>query len=363
MRIGVDAHVLGGKRQGSRTWLLNILRAVDPARTDLTWIIYSFDPAATAALIDRPGTVHRRLPDSPAALRLTRHLPQAARRDRLDVLLTQYQAAVFCPCPQAVVIHDVLFESHPWMFPWAMRLRLQAGCRWSARRSRSVITVSDYSRREILARYRVPADRLFVATNAPAPPPTPSPAQRAMVAGLGGFLLCVGRLEPRKNIGLALRASAGARARGVKLVIVGERETWGPGLALDDTGVVYLAQAEDGLLQALYEAAIALVYPSLGEGFGLPVIEALRAGTPVLSSDATALPETGGALARYFDPSSPDAEMLLGALIDDAIARPGRLHPGDVAAHLARFDWHRSARVLVEALEATSGTNSFGRTR
>jgi glycosyltransferase involved in cell wall biosynthesis len=351
MRIGVDAHILTGKPQGSRTWLRNILREIATIAIDDTYVIYSFDPVEAAALLGPGPFEHRQLPRGAAAVRLLFHLPMAARRDRLDVLMTQYLCAPLCGRRQVVVIHDVLFEAFPWMFPWAMRLRLQWGCRFSARRAAAVLTVSDYSRREIAERYGTPAERLFVAANAAGPAAEPGAEDRAKAAALGPYVLCVGRLEPRKNIGLAVRATAGARTRGVKLVLVGAQESWASGSSFSGVNVVSLERADDGLLAALYAGAIALIFPSLGEGFGLPVLEAIQTRTPVIASGLTAIPEVGGVLAHYFDPSAADAEAVLAALIEQEIANPRRLPDQAAAVHLARFNWRDSALVVIKALQ------------
>lgn len=112
-------------------------------------------------------------------------------------------------------------------------------------------------------------------------------------------------------------------------------------------GVIHLGEVSDAMLDALYRGARALVFPSFAEGFGLPLVEALSRGTPVISSDATAMPEVCGPFARYFDPTAPDAAARLAALIDEIPTSP----PTDrVREHLARFSWDRSALLFVDAL-------------
>lgn len=350
MRIGIDAHALTGKRQGSRTWLLNVLRHLSPSVHGHELFVYSFDPDQAATLVGSHGYHHRPLPDGPAIARLLWHLPRAAFTDRLDVLLMQYQIAPFCPCQQVVVIHDVLFESQPAWFPPAMRWRLRLGCRYSAWRAKRVVTVSEFSRQEIAQRYHIAPERIVVAPNAAEPARHSDEVARARVRALGRFLLCVGRLEPRKNIALAIRASAAARTAGIRLVIVGRHEDWAPPLTVTGLNIVHIPEADDALLEALYEGALALIYPSVGEGFGLPVIEALRAGTPVLCSNTTALPEVGGHLASYFDPCATDAEAELATMIAAAFRKPRRLDPELVASHLKGFDWCASANAVARAL-------------
>ena len=357
LRVGVDGHILTGKFQGSRRWLINILREVASLDRGHTYVVYSFDPDQSARLLGSGPFEHRRLPEGAAAFRLLCHLPIAASRDQLDVLLTQYHVPPICPCRRVVVIHDTLFESHPWLFPPVMRMRLQLGCRWSAHHADATITVSRFSAGEIAARYHVPPEKLFVARNGVDPLAIPDRDDREDIAALSPFLLCVGRIEPRKKIDLALRATERARAAGVKLVIVGADEHWNAE-PLSGQNVMRFEAVTDSKLLALYAGATALLFPSQCEGFGLPVLEALRFGTPVLASGLTAIPEAGGALARYFDPMQADAVETLGRMIDEELVARRRLDPDEVAQHLAAFNWGASAHAVIEALERALRQNA-----
>ena len=357
-RIGVDAHVLTGKFQGSRSWLENILREVGQADRRNQYLIYSFDPDPTRALLPFPNFEHRRIGIPSAIPRLFAYWPWVCLRERLDGLLTQYISPPLAPCRQLVVVHDVLFESHPWMFPAAMRWRLKLLCRLSAWRATAVLTVSDYCADEIARRYRVARNRIVLARNAAPVGVSAAAETEAEAAALRPFLRCVGRLEPRKNVALALAASARARAAGIRLVVVGKEDFGSEDLAhalAQAANVVHRREVPADLLATLYRHALALVYPSRGEGFGLPVLEALNAGTPVLASDRTAIPEVGGPFARYFNPEAEDAEAALAALIDDVVAHPHRLSGEDLHAHLRRFDWQTGAAALIDVIERMPG--------
>ena len=349
-RIGIDAHVLGGKFQGSRTWLEGVLGAIGRLDERNRYVLYSFDSAATRAAFPQPQFEHRGIGLRPSIPRLLAFWPWAARRDRLDALMTQYVAPPLGGSRQFVVVHDVLFETHPAIFPPVMRWRLRLLCRWSARRAATVFTVSRYSAGELTRQYGLAPERVHVAPNAVPTAREPDPDDLARAASLQPFLLCVGRLEPRKNIALALEASAAARARGMRLVVVGREDFASHPLAralAEAPGAVHLRDVSESLLAALYRKAAALLYPSLGEGFGLPVLEALAQGTPVLASDRTAIPEVGGGLARYFDPTAPDAAAQLTALIEEIPPRPA---PEAVRAHLEGFSWQVAAREIIAAV-------------
>lgn len=354
-RVGIDAHVLDGKFQGSRTYVEAILTEIGRIDPHNRYIVYTYQPERARERFDFANFEHRLITVRSAIPRLLAFWPWAGWRDRLDVLITQYIAPPLFPGRQFVVIHDVLFESHTWMFPTMQRLRLQLLCRLSARLATTIFTVSDYSACEIASRYRVPPDRIRLTRDGIAALPQPDADAVRQAADLRPFLLCVGRLEPRKNIALALAASAAARARGMRLVVVG-REDFRAADLVDSLArgenVVHLRDVSPMLLSALYAQATAFLYPSLGEGFGIPVLEALASGTPVIASDRTAIPEAGGSLAHYFNPEAPDAVAALAALIDRAETSMPRPAPQQVAAHMAQFDWAIAARSIVEAVNA-----------
>jgi glycosyltransferase involved in cell wall biosynthesis len=353
-RVGIDAHVLDGKFQGSRTYLENILPEIGRLDRRNRYVIYSFDPDRTRAAFDFPSFEHRRISVHAAIPRLLAFWPWACRRDRLDVLLTQYVAPPLATCAQFVVIHDLLFESHPQFFPPPMRWRLRLLCRLSAWRARAVFTVSDFAAAEIKNRYHIRRETISITPDAVRPPAPLEPEAAAQAAALQPYLLCVGRLEPRKNVGLALAATEAARAAGTRLVVVGREDFYSIGLARQlaaSPNVIHLRDVPPALLAALYRHALALIYPSFGEGFGIPVLEALSHGTPVLASDRTAIPEAGGTLALYFSPERPDAIAALAALIGEVQDGQHRPHADAIAEHLARFQWSQSAATIIDAID------------
>ena len=152
----------------------------------------------------------------------------------------------------------------------------------------------------------------------------------------------------------ALAATEAARAAGTRLVVVGREDFHSVDLARQlaaSPNVVHLRDVPPALLAALYRHALALIFPSFGEGFGIPVLEALSHGTPVLASDGPAIPEAGGTLARYFNPERPDASATLAALIREV--QDGQHWPAAdaTAEHLARFQWSQSAATIIDAID------------
>ncbi|MDP4021769.1 glycosyltransferase family 1 protein [Methylobacterium sp. NEAU 140] len=347
-RIGIDAHVVTGKPQGSRTWLINIVGRAAARHPEATYVVYSGDPEVCARTISGPNIEHRRLPRVPAAVRLLAVWPWLVLRDRLDTLLTNYIAPPLVPGHrQVVVVHDILFETHPEFFPWRMRWRNRILTRLSAQRARLVLTISDYSRDRIAEIYRVPPARIAQIRCGTEPPPD---AGTPPLADGRPYLLMVGRLEPRKNLGLVLDAFARLPAGAARLIVVGKGDGERPG-TLDRLArtpdAIHVAAIDDRGLSGLYAGAAALVFPSRGEGWGIPVLDSLARGTPVIASNRTAIPEAGGPAAHYFDPEAPDRVERLAALMRAAIDGTLPFDAAAARAHAARHDWDGPAAAFV----------------
>ncbi|NKY41745.1 glycosyltransferase, partial [Cellulomonas septica] len=320
-RVGVDAHVLDGKFQGTRTWVLETLRRAPALAPDLTFVVYSGDPARTAAMLGDVVVEHRVLPPGGPVGRNLRFWPRAVREDRLDVLVTQYFSPPRYPGRQLVVVHDVLFETHPEFFGRGTRWRNKVLVGWSARRAGTVATVSEYSRSQIARVYGRREQDVLLVHNGVEPPPPTSAALPAQVPAGTRYALMVGRLEPRKNLALALDAFARVADPDVRLVVVGRDDFEDPAtlarLAAEPRAV-HLSDVPQDELWELYRRATVFLFPSRGEGWGIPVLEALAVGTPVVASDATAIPEAGGAACTYVDLAAPDAAAAFAAHLTDA---------------------------------------------
>jgi glycosyltransferase involved in cell wall biosynthesis len=352
LRIGIDAHVLTGKPQGSRTWLVNIIGRAAARHPDATYVVYSHDPEACAGIVSGANIEHKRLPRVTASLRLLAVWPWLVFRDRLDTLLTTYIAPPLVPGNrQVVVVHDILFETHPEFFPWRIRWRNRLLTRLSARRAKLVLTISDYSRDSIAKVYGIERDRIAEVRCGSTPPR--ASAERSPLADGRPYLLMVGRLEPRKNLGLVLDAFARLPEGAARLIVVGKgdgerSETLDRLTRTPDA--VHIAGIDDNGLSDLYARAAALVFPSRGEGWGIPVLDSLARGTPVIASSLTAIPEAGGSAASYFDPDAPDRVERLTELMRAAV--DGRL-PFDASAaraHAARHDWDGPAATFVDLM-------------
>jgi glycosyltransferase involved in cell wall biosynthesis len=251
-------------------------------------------------------------------------LPRAARG--CDVLhCTTFRGPLRARPPVVVTIHDLAFLRRPETFPAWHRLSGRALAGPVARRADAVVALSEFTKAETVELLGVPEQRIRVVPNGVEPVFTPEGP-----AAEGDYVLAVGTIEPRKNLP---RAAEAARLAGVELRVAGA-EGWGGVEA--DGGVGFVADEE---LAALYRGARCLVLPSLYEGFGIPVLEAMACGTPVVASAGGALEETSGGAAVLVDPLVPES-------IAEGIAEAGRRRDDLRAAGLARaaeFTWSRAA--------------------
>jgi len=249
------------------------------------------------------------------------------------------------------VVHDLAFERHPVAYQVADRAYLRLSTRWAVSRSRLLIAISESTKHDLVDMYGVAPERIRVVPlgiSAPAVPP--APLSRLTELGLNGsFVLQVGRVEPRKNQSAALAAVE--RLDGVTLVIAGpERDADLSERLRNSAHCRVLGMVDQPMLELLYRRAAAVVVPSLYEGFGLPVLEAMARGKVVVAAKSSSLPEVGGEGALYFHQSAaPDqlASVLEAALGDQTlrtkIARAAR-------ARAARFTWDKTAAAIAAVI-------------
>lgn len=262
-----------------------------------------------------------------------------------------------------VTLYDLSFYLYPEYFRPFHRLYLQLGTRLSARRAGRIITISESTKRDAVRLLHVDAARVDVA-----PPGVDAQFFRSMEAKTieafrreknlpEHFVLCIGTREPRKNIPSLLRAFALARRQlqfPHRLVLAGGRGWMDADIShvLQETGleheVLFPGFVPHEELPLWYHGADVFVYPSQYEGFGMPVLEALASGTPVITSNVSSLPEAAADAALLIDPGSPEqlAEALVRVLRDQALREEMKTRG---IKHAHQFTWDRTAQVTAES--------------
>lgn len=367
MRIGIDTHAAEQEGTGDCTYVRHLSRALLELDGENDYVFYGFDPLHPfySGLPRRARVAVRRLWPPQAALRIPLALAAVSYRDRLDVLHVQYLGPVVHRGALVVTVHDLAFLRAPETFSRLTRGGLRWQVRSTVQRANAVITGSEYSRRDIGAAYGLGDDRLRVIPDAPAPHFVPSVQDGILQRRLGiqgRYLLCLGRLNPRKNLLGVLRAFECARPRlaePMRLVIAGPRDYRSENLdaaieaspCRDD--VVRVGYVEDADLPILMSGATACVYVSFFEGFGLPPVEAMSCGTPVIASSATSLPEVLGDAALLVDPNRVDEiAAAIVRIASDVDLRAALAQKGLERA--SRFSWRTAALQTLETYRAAA---------
>jgi glycosyltransferase involved in cell wall biosynthesis len=322
--VALDADVLGRQRTGDETYVENLLRRL-PA--------VGGDELRFAAITRRPelvpdGIEPVELDARFQELRMALALPRLLRRLRPALAHFQHALPLRCSCPAVVTIHDLSFEHDADSMGTLDRWIFKRAVPRAARAARRVIAVSERTKRDLIGLYGIPAERIAVI------PHGVDPAFGPGEDGVHDYLLYVGAIQARKDPLAAAEAAAGV---GLPLVVAGpERE---PGLAreLEKRGADLRGYVEKDQLARLYRGAACLVLPSRYEGFGLPVLEAMACGTPVVAYPDPALREVAGDVAVYAEPGAL-AEAIRRALADrDRLAAAG-------LERARLFSWDETAR-------------------
>ncbi|HEY2410911.1 MAG TPA: glycosyltransferase family 1 protein [Pirellulaceae bacterium] len=263
---------------------------------------------------------------------------------------------------QVVTIHDCAFFDQANCFSRAFAAWYQFLVPRLARAARRIIAVSEFSKQRIVELCRVPAEKVSVIYSGVGNQFRPHSvdeiaAVRTKLALPQRYILCVGSLEPRKNLGRLLQAWQRVQPRlaGLSLVLVGAKSHVfrDAGLSESPPGVHLAGYLDDELLPAVYAGAELFVYPSIYEGFGLPVIEAMASGAPVITSNVTALPEVAGDAAAFVDPLHVDSIAAgIETLAQNEQQKSELRQKGIIRA--AQFNWENTARETWRVLEAAA---------
>lgn len=361
MRIAIDAHSVGTGLGGNESYATNLVEALAEIDHVNQYTIYVTKASGRARFENRwPNfSVRSTLPHTPF-IRIPLTLSRELRRKPVDVLHVQFTAPPLAPCPVVVSIHDLSFEHLPQTFKRRSRMQLRMTVRRSARQAAQVLTLSKYVRHDVIATYGVCPEKVtaipIAASEHFSPVSDQAELQRIKQKyGIDGeYILSVGAIQPRKNLPRLLEAYSFLRlsqpdVKLPRLVLVG-KSAW----LYDETlrkirelglvdSVTLTGYVPEGDLPALYSGTSCFVYPSYYEGFGLPPLEAMKCGAPVIVGNQTSLPEVVGDAAMLVDPFEVGS---IAAAISKVISDPG-LRGALRTAGLERaklFDWRETAR-------------------
>ncbi len=358
MRIGIDAHALGTGVGGNETFVRQLLLGLRETQPDADIVAYVNREVASAPNTAAGFTTHP-LATRSSWLRVPFALPWAVRKSGADLLHVQYIAPPICPCPFVVTLHDMVWKQFPETLTAVDRHRLAALVPGTLRRAARVFCVTEAMKRETTEYYGVSPDRIDVVYNSADPryQPTGEEGEADRIGSKYGlpehYVAYLGALQPRKNVVRLATAFARLKDRGLphKLVLIGKKRwLYGPmeeqiaALNLGDR-LMFTGYVDDDDLPVLLRAADAFAYISLYEGFGLPVIEAMACGTPVLASTDPALQEVSGGHAVHCDPLDTDAiaDGLERILTDDALRARLRTAGPERAAFFTHANMARAA--------------------
>jgi glycosyltransferase involved in cell wall biosynthesis len=355
IHVAVDGSFWGGQERGVA------------AATRRLWRAFLDERASAGVTVFAPASVASAWPVSHVAVgplagasRFTWQqfaLPALLRTHAIDLLHCPcYTAPLTASCRTVVTVHDLIAWTHPRLAGWRNALHLRTLVGAGIRRADAVCVPTDVVRRAVVDRFGVPPQRVFVVpwgVDADIAPWPREAAARDVYRRFGvsePFVLLCGCVEAKKNVVAAIRAAADA---GVLLLVAGP---WVSSSAAVVAGAArggrwrYLGFVSPSALSALYSAAVALLMPSHVEGFGLPTIEAMRCGCPVIASDTPALAEVCGGAALHVPASDPTAlAKAIRSVATDAARRDDLVARG--LARAARFSWSASVGEFAAALD------------
>ena len=372
MRIAIDAHSVGTGLGGNESYATNLIEALAEIDQTNRYTLYVTKREAVERFGNRwPNfSVRSTLPHTPL-IRIPLTLSAELRRNPVDVLHVQFTAPPFSPCPVVVSIHDLSFEHLPQTFTWRSRKQLRITVRRTARQASQVIALSEYARNDIVETYQIRPDKISViplsAGDHFRPVRDEEELQRVrQTYGIEGeYMLSVGAIQPRKNLGRLVAAYSHLRdakpeGKLPKLVLAGKcawlyDETLRAikELSLSES-IILTGYVPEGDLPALYSGALCFIYPSYFEGFGLPPLEAMQCGVPVIVGNRTSLPEVVGDAGVLVDPFDVNAlAAAIEKVISDSNLRAKLSVQGLARAKL--FEWRETARQTLAVYQKAAG--------
>jgi glycosyltransferase involved in cell wall biosynthesis len=376
MRVGIDATALPSKPVGAGIYTINLVRALHSL--DLGYDLVVFATQRGRDVIDlpeKPGFHWVVVPELNPAIRLVWEqvvFPNLVRRDKLDLLHSlHYTKPIYLPCASVVTFHDMTFLIYPQLHTRVKRMIFPLFIRISARQADALIAVSESTRQDSIRLLNLAPKKIFSTPLGVSQgyqqitDPVLLTDVRRKYKLPSGFILYIGVVEPRKNLPLLIRAYASLVEQGIeeKLVIAG-RYGWMSDevfelvdrLGLSER-VIFTGYIEQYDLPAIYNLASIFVYPTLYEGFGLPVLEAMACGTVVITSAVSSLPEIVADAGVLLPPADEDAlSKAMLRLINDPLERRRLADAG--LARAAQFTWRNTALETSKVYRTVAGGHS-----
>ncbi len=369
MRIAVDARSLEEEiRTGVARYLSNILRELALLETEDDFLLLFQNKVADDAILSQK-CFHKRLVKVPFPPRKKVPweqiwLPRYLQRIDVDLLFSpSYSAPIFSPVETVVTVHDITYEVNPKWFHPKERIKMRTLTRVAAKRADHIIAVSESTKRDLVDYYKISSDKISVIYEASNEKFKPAVVERNRIVNKyklnNNFFLYVGSFFARRNIPVLIEAFQYVREEvpDVELLLIGQDRSYPPlklnqlltgkGLNEKVKWIEYVSEAD---LVTLYNLASAFVYPSSYEGFGLPVLEAMSCGTPVITGDRSSLPEVVGKSGLLVEPT--DARAFAAAMIGILKNEELRRNLSEKGMERAKkFSWRRAAEETLEVFK------------
>lgn len=367
MRIGIDARFFGPQETGIGRYVERLISHLEQQDDHNEYVVFLRAKAADLWQPKNPRWSKVVADYHWYTLAEQRYMPGIFRRSKLDLLhVPHFNVPLLYRGRFVVTIHDLILDQFPTerattLEPIIFKIKFaayQAVVRHAIRDSQAVITVSEHSKADVAKRFGLNPERIHVTYEAVDPLPPGTTFEVLAEHGVHQpYLLYVGNSYPHKNLDCFLEAVRIANTRGERfqVVLVGKRDYFSQRLEqrageLGLSNVVFFGFASDQELTALYTNARAYFFPSLSEGFGLPPLEAMSAGTPVFAARASCLPEVLGEAAHYFDPRDPtDIAESISVALRDTLERQRLLAAG--VEQLKKYSWSRMAKETLQLYE------------
>jgi glycosyltransferase involved in cell wall biosynthesis len=354
MRLLVDCHVFDGKYQGTRTYLEGLYRCLTQHK-DITFYFAAHNLQNLKRVFGEGENIsYVQLKHTGSLGRLMFDFPKIMKENDIDYAHFQYITPFRKSCKEIDTIHDLLFMDYPQYFSMSYRLKNTFFFKQSAKRADIVLSVSEYSRERINHWFDIPKADIHITENAVLPISNnidiPDVKKKY---GLDKYILTVSRIEPRKNHLMLLEAFVEMKLydKGYKLVMIGTADlkytsfqTYYNGLVDNIKSSIMIKSVSFPDLVGLYQNASLFVFPSLAEGFGIPPLEAIEYGCPVLCSNATAMKEFGLPQDMTFNPNDKEE---LESKMKRMLEKPIRFDKADIER---KFNWKHSADTLYNVL-------------